>query len=377
MPGQRVLFVVPRLLRAGAETQLVVLANRLSAEVFDKHVLSYRPGDDLKDELDADEVTLHELQRKGRLDFELGRKIGRLIDELEIDVVHCTLQNALLYGYMGIRFARRNPRLIVVIHTTKNANLFLDFADQLVYRPLMKRCDDIWFVSAQQAELWAGKMPFVKDKAVTIHNGIDISYFDPTEFGDAARDLKASLGSSPDEKVLCSIAGFRPEKLHSVLIDAVAGVRDEGLNCRLLLAGAGPLEQELKDQVLNLGLDDAVDFLGTLSDVRTVLAASHCKMLVSAAETFSMAMLEAMAMKTPVITTSVGGASEAIDDGSTGFLVNPDDATALVRTIKLALSNDERLSRMGEAARRTVEESFSVDRMVARSQDRLEKLAAI
>jgi glycosyltransferase involved in cell wall biosynthesis len=377
MPGQRVLFVVPRLFRAGAETQLVVLANRLSAEVFDKHVLSYRPGDDLKDELDADEVTLHELQRKGRLDFELGRQIGRLIDELEIDVVHCTLQNALLYGYIGIRFASRNPRLIVVIHTTKNANLFLDFADQLVYRPLMKRCDDIWFVSAQQAELWAGKMPFVKDKAVTIHNGIDSSYFDPTEFGDAARDLKASLGISPDEKVLCSIARFRPEKLHSVLIDAVAGVREEGLNCRLLLAGAGPLEQELKDQVRNLGLDDAVDFLGPLSDVRTVLAASHCKMLVSAAETFSMAMLEAMAMKTPVITTSVGGASEAIDDGSTGFLVNPGDATALARTIKLALSNDERLSRMGEAARRTVEETFSVDRMVARSQDRLEKLAAI
>jgi glycosyltransferase involved in cell wall biosynthesis len=78
-----------------------------------------------------------------------------------------------------------------------------------------------------------------------------------------------------------------------------------------------------------------------------------------------------------VITTSVGGASEAIDDGSTGFLVNPGDATALAVTIKLALSNDERLSRMGEAARRTVEETFSVERMVARSQDRLEKLAAI
>ena len=89
-----------------------------------------------------------------------------------------------------------------------------------------------------------------------------------------------------------------------------------------------------------------------------------------------MAMLEAMAMKTPVITTSVGGASEAIDDGSTGFLVNPGDASALAGTIKLALSDDERLSRIGEAARRTVEATFSVEGMVARSQEQLEKLAA-
>ena len=377
MSRQRVLFLVPRLFRAGAETQLVVLANRLSAELFDKHVLSYRPGDDLKDELSSDQVTLHELQRKGRLDFELGRQIGRLIDKLEIDVVHCTLQNALLYGYLGIRSASRNPRLVVAIHTTKNANLFLDFADQLVYRPLMKRCDEIWFVSTNQAELWTGKMPFVEDKAVTIHNGIDLGHFDPTGFEDAARDLKVSLGISPDEKVLCSIAGFRPEKMHSVLIDAVARVREENLNCRLLLAGAGPLEQRLRDQVRNLGLDDAVDFLGPLPDVRTVLAASHCKVLVSAAETFSMAMLEAMAMKTPVITTTVGGASEAIDDGSSGFLVNPGDATALARTIRLALSDDDRLSRMGEIARRTVEERFSVEKMVARSQDRLYKLAVV
>jgi len=88
-------------------------------------------------------------------------------------------------------------------------------------------------------------------------------------------------------------------------------------------------------------------------------------------------MLEAMAMKTPVITTTVGGASEAIDDGSSGFLVNPGDATALARTIRLALSDDDRLSRMDEIARRTVEERFSVEKMVARSQDRLYKLVVV
>jgi glycosyltransferase involved in cell wall biosynthesis len=377
MARRRILFLVPQLFRAGAETQLVVLVNRLSADKFDKHLLSYRPGDDLKDDLSTDQVTFHALQRKSRLDLEVGRRIGRLIDELEIEVVHCTLQNALLYGYLGIRSAKRSPRLVVSIHTTKNANVFLEVADKLVYRHLMKLCDSIWFVSSGQADLWANKMPFVTSKSVTIHNGVDLEWFDPDAFAHAAKEFRGSLGISPRELVLCSIAGLRPEKLHTKLLEAMAEVRSGGLDCRLLLAGAGPLEQQLKDEVHKLGLEDVVKFLGPLTDVRTVLAASDCKVLVSAAETFSMAMLEAMAMKTPVITTTVGGASEAIDDGSTGFLVDPGDAAALAHTIKTALGDTERLAHMGQAARRTVEQRFSVDKMVTRSEEQLEALAAL
>jgi glycosyltransferase involved in cell wall biosynthesis len=219
-------------------------------------------------------------------------------------------------------------------------------------------------------------MPFVARKAVTIHNGVDVDWFDPGGFTQAAQAFRESLGISPGEPVLCSIAAFRPEKLHMTLLKAIAEVRNQGVNCRLLLAGAGPLEQELRDQTAALGLDDAVDFLGSLPDVRTVLAASQCKLLVSAAETFSMAMLEAMAMKTPVITTTVGGAREAIDDRTTGFLVDPGDAAALARTIVAALDDSERLEQMGEAARRTVEQRFSVETMVARSQEHLESAAA-
>ena len=261
MPKRRVLFLVPILQRAGAETQLAVLVNRLPGESFEKHILSYRPGDDLKDDLDASEVTIHELHRKGRLDFELGKQVGRIIDEHEIDIVHCTLQNALLFGYMGIRFSSRKPKLIASIHTTKNASIKLDVADQLVYRPLLKRCDQVWFVSTRQAELWAKKMPFMADKSITIHNGIDLDEFEPASFESAGQALRESLGISHDEKVLCCIAGFRTEKLHSVLIDAFSQIRREGVLCRLLLAGAGPTEQALRDQVRALNLDKSIEFL--------------------------------------------------------------------------------------------------------------------
>ena len=164
-------------------------------------------------------------------------------------------------------------------------------------------------------------------------------------------------------------------KLHSVLIDAISRIKAEGYSCRLLLAGRGKLEQALRDQVSTLNLGGSVEFLGLLSDVRAVLAASDCMLLVSEAETFSMAMLEAMAMEVPVITTSVGGASEAINDGVTGLLIQPNDVDQLVDKIKEVLDDDKRRIAMGVAARIVVVNNFTVDNMIAVSAESLRAVA--
>ena len=364
MARLRVLFIVHGFWRGGAETQLVDLVNRLPAEQFEKHIFSYRPGGDLKDDVNCDEVNVFEFRRKRRLDFGVGKNIGRIIDEYEIDIVHCTMRNALFFGYMGIRFSTRTPKLIAAVHSTKNASFVVGAAHLLIYRPILKRCSQIWFVSTTQAELWVRKMQFLAPKAVTIHNGIDLDKFEPTRFQTDGQALRTSLGIREDENVLCCIAGFRPVKLHSVLIDAFSRVRAEGYSCRLLLAGAGALEQALRDQVSTLKLDGNVEFLGMLSDVRAVLAASDCMLLVSEAETLSMAMLEAMAMEVPVITTSVGGASEAIDDGVTGLLVRPREVDQLAGKIKEILDDDERRLDMGKLARAVVVQSFNVGKMI-------------
>jgi glycosyltransferase involved in cell wall biosynthesis len=367
MAKTRVLFVVPLLRRAGAETQVVTLANRLPGDRFEKYLLSYRPGDDLKDDVSLENVHLHELERRGRLDLRTARRIGGIIDEAEIDIVHCTLQNALLYGYLGRYFADRNPKLIASIHTTKNADLKLDLADRFVYVPLFRKCDQIWFVSELQAGLWMERHAFIAERARVVHNGIDTAIFDPAHFVEAGKELRGSLGISETMPLLCSVAGFRHEKLHSVLIESIRMVQREGLDCGLLLAGAGPTEPAIRRQVSRLGLEKAVFFLGSLADVRPVLAAADCKVLVSAAETFSMAMLEAMAMRVPVITTSVGGAREAIDDGSSGYLVKPGDPGALADRIRRIISDSGLRESMGRAGRAAVTDRFSVDRMIQRS----------
>ena len=376
MAELRVLFIVHGLWRGGAETQLVKLVNSLPAEQFEKYIFSYRPGDDLKEDINSGEVKIFKHHRKGRLDLGVGNEIGRIIDERKIDIVHCTMRNALLFGYMGIRFSKRKPKLIAAVHSTKDVNLMVSVVNLLVYRPILKRCSRVWFVSTTQADLWVRKMRFLASKAVTIHNGIDLDEFEPTHFQIDGQVLRESLGIREDENVLCCIAGFRPVKLHSVLIQAFSRVRAEGYSCRLLLAGTGALERALRDQVSTLNLGNSVQFLGVMPDVRAVLAASDCMALVSEAETLSMAMLEAMAMEVPVITTSVGGASEAIDDGVSGILVRPRDVDQLADNIKKILDDDERRLAIGKAARAVVVKNFNVGQMTDDSADSLLAIAA-
>lgn len=372
---QRVLFVIPMLRRAGAECQLVALVNALPPDRFEKHVLSFMEGDGLVADINANEVTIHGLIRNNKLDISVGRSIGRIIDDHQIDVVHCTLLNAVLYGAMGRYFSKRTPKLVAVIHTTENVDYKHDIADKFFYQPFLKRCDEVWFVSSTQADHWLRKMPFLSGGYRVIHNGIDLEHFDPERFRSNGRALREQMGIANEEIVLCCVAGFRTEKLHNVLIKAFDKVSRDSVPVRLLLAGVGPTQPNARALVDALGLNDVVEFLGSLTDVRPLLAASDVKVLVSAAETFSMAMLEAMAMGLPVITTSVGGAAEAIDDGVSGYLVQPDDVDSLAAKISNLITDKALRRSIGKRARETVIKKFTSDQMVSKSSSYLASLS--
>jgi glycosyltransferase involved in cell wall biosynthesis len=230
-------------------------------------------------------------------------------------------------------------------------------------------------MSEIQASIWIRRMKFLGPRSAIIHNGIDSDAFRRSDFIRSGRELREKYGIPGDARVLCCIAGFRPVKLHAVLLRAMWQLKDAAAGrYYLLLAGSGPLEPVLRRQVSELGLENEVFFLGEVSDVRPVLAAADCKLLVSEAETFSMAMLEAMAMELPVIATSVGGSREAIQNGETGFLVTPGDAGDLVARIRDTFASAEQREAIGRRARKAVVERFSRSRMITTSAELLDRL---
>ena len=362
------LFIVPTLRRAGAETQVIDLVNGLSNEVFDKSLLSFGANVDQLDRVDAENVEFFHVPQQSKFDFSIVRGIAQVIDRKRIDVIHCTIQISLLMAWLARRRASRDPSLVLAIHTTKNVSAKNELFDRTLYRWLMSSAADIIFVCRSQAEYWHRRFPGLAGKSTVIYNGVDTGFFEPSAFVDAGQAFREQHGIPPQAAVVTCIAGFRPEKGHADLLRAFAALPGEPY---LLLAGDGTCRASAEALAAELGVASRVRFLGKISDVRPLLSASDVSVLASTAvETFSIAMLESMAMAVPTVTTDIGGLSEAILPGETGDLVPPGDPPRLTAALAKYLDDREHLRAMGDKARERVVRCFA-EAMMIDSTERL------
>lgn len=370
----KMLFVVPSLARAGAETQLVELVNGLNGADFGKYLFAFEKNLDLLPRVDGQHVVFHHNPRRNKYDLSASRAIARLIDSAGIDIVHCSLQIALLMSWMGLMRARRKPRLVLALHTTLNRNRKADWFDRALYQWLMRRCALVICVCKAQQTHWHKKFPFLRDRTRVIYNGVDTRHFSRCGFVNAAAELRRALEIPLQAVVFSHVAAFRPEKGHRILVESFAHLLRDGASAYLLFAGDGVLRTEIEQQAGQLGITANIRFLGSVADVRPLLAASNCAVIPSTAETFSMAMLEAMAMELPVVATDVGGTREAVLHGRTGLLVPPSDTPALTRALHEMLHAADARQSMGKAARRWAERRFTRDAMVRETQALLESV---
>lgn len=371
----RTVFVLPSLLRAGAETQVLNLVNGLDSACFEKHLFVFEQRLDQLDRVDRRQVVFHHHLRRHKYDIRPAIQLARLIDERHIDIVHCSLQIALFVGWLAIRLAKHKPRLVLALHTTVNRNQRDEWLGRLFYQWLMRSCDRIICVCKAQEVYWQEKYSFLCGRTTVIYNGMDTEWFDPAKGAVMGERLKRQHHIPEDAFVACCIAAFRPEKGHRYLLHAFKEVVSIYPNSYLLLAGDGPLHEEMKLFVQETRLCEQVLFLGVLNDVRSVLAASDISIIASTAETFSMAMLESLAMGVPMVATDIGGASEAIQHGQTGLLVPSGDSTSLASAIERLILDGNARKRMGESGRLLVEEKFRQTGMRAATRAVLKTVA--
>ena len=137
-----------------------------------------------------------------------------------------------------------------------------------------------------------------------------------------------------------------------MLLRAFAEARHKLPDLRLDIAGRGPLEPALRALAKELGVDDAVAFLGHVNPVQTAIERSAVVVVPSMGEGFGMVALEAMERGRPVIAAEIGGLGELVRDGETGVLVPAGEVEPL-RDAILQLAGNLRLAReMGDAGRR-------------------------
>ncbi len=209
-------------------------------------------------------------------------------------------------------------------------------------RFLLRNADGCICVSHFLQDL-ALKNGAVESKTRVVHNAIDSSVF---HTGDRQAS-RLRLGLPPDSPIVISVGHLTARKRHHVLIDAFSDVLQHDGRARLLIVGGKSFEADyprrLRRQVAELGIEDAVSFLGEVEAglVGEYLRAADVFALGTQREGCCNAILEALACGLPVVTTPVGDNARFVVDGRNGFIVPVDDRTAMARAITAALQRPD------------------------------------
>jgi glycosyltransferase involved in cell wall biosynthesis len=212
-------------------------------------------------------------------------------------------------------------------------------------------------------------------KVLTIHNGLDLDRLAPKLSID---DVRTKLGLPREgRRFVTLIANVdHPVKDQPTFLRAAQRVHAVVPDVAFVIAGEGRLLEEYRSLAADLGLTDHVFFTGRCECVGDLLNISDVGVLSSLAEGFSNSILEYMAAGLPVVVTDVGGVREAVVDGETGYIVPAGDAEKMATRIISLLNEPERGRRMGKQGRKIVEEKFSCDAQVARTEAVYEELLA-
>lgn len=193
----------------------------------------------------------------------------------------------------------------------------------------------------------------LEDRVRVIHNAVDLEAFNPHRRQSLRSDeLRQQLGIPPRAFTFLVVAhNYRLKGLWQVL-EQMAALRQAGVSAHLLVAGRGTgngQRRQADRQIKRLGLEANVTRVGGVSDPVQLYAAADALVHLTWHDSFGFVVLEAMACGVPVITTPWAGASELVEPGVSGFIVDPADARE-VRDALLQMSRDTTAERFGAAA---------------------------
>ncbi|MEZ4547133.1 MAG: glycosyltransferase [Thermodesulfobacteriota bacterium] len=226
-----------------------------------------------------------------------------------------------------------------------------------IYAPLREN-GDLFLAISKYNRRQLEHMGFELSKIVDHPVGIDTERFKHT----------SSPAPRPDGEIrIVTIARLVREKGLEYAIKAVGilAAKNPGLTIKYEIIGEGKLLDKLQSLAAEEETSDAVTFAGGMDQdyISGRLAESDIFLLSSVEEALSVALMEAQASGLPVVATKVGGVSEVVSDGESGYLVQPGDAEALAEKLDLLVKDPEGRKKMGMAGRKTVEEKYDIRKL--------------
>jgi glycosyltransferase involved in cell wall biosynthesis len=352
--------VLHRLYLAGAEVLAADLARRLGGRYRFVFLCLDEIGP-LGEELAGEGFEVIDLARRPGVDWSVAKRLRQAVVRHGIDLLHSHQYTPFFYAATSRCLSSEPPVLF-----TEHGRHYPDRRSVkrvIANRVLLRRHDRVTAVGAfvKQALVYNEGIPAPRIEVVL--NGIDPERFSDDHLIGVGADARRELGIPPERPVILQVARFHPVKDHATAIRALAEVVKQVPDALLVLAGDGDRRVDAQSLVDDLGLTSNVRFLGVRSDIPRLMAAADVFMLSSLSEGISVTLLEAMAASLPIVTTDVGGNSEIVVDGETGYLSPRGDESRLAGNLVRLLRDDDARHRMGRAGRQRLLEHFTQRQM--------------
>lgn len=353
----RVLHVNTERTWRGGEQQVLYLMRGLQGAGVEQELLC-QPDGVLATRAEQCGLAVWRRALRGEVDLASALAIARRIRERGVDLVHMHTSHAHTLGVLGAALCgRRRPATVVSrrVDFSIHKRRLLDFSRQKYTWGV----DRIVCVSEMIRRVLVadGLEPA---RLSVVHSGVDLSRFEGVL--DRGADYRKEFGLPAGAPVIGNVAHCAPHKAQADLVAAAPAVLARCPEARILIVGDGELRPALQAQARQLGVGERVLFPGFRTDVPALLRWFDVFCLPSRQEGLGTSVLDALALRRPVVATTAGGIPEMIESGRHGLLVPPGDPPALAQALVWMLEHPQEAASLGAAGRQRVEAEFTAER---------------
>ena len=286
-------------------------------------------------------------------------QVKRLIDQEEIDLVHCHNPMGGVVARLAAAMSKRKPKVIYTahgFHFYKGAPLLNWLLYYSAERFLAHFTDCLITINAEDERRAKRFRLKRRGKVFLIHGvGVDMTRFSPQPNKNAA--IRAQLGIPADAFHIVTAAELNENKNQTAVIRAVAVLEDPSVYYSI--CGKGPWEEKLRTEIDRYGLSEKVKLLGYRDNMEDILQSADCFAFPSLREGLGVAAVEALACGVPVIATDNRGSREYLQDHVNGLRCDAADPASFTQTLRTLKSDELLRERLHSQCRESVE-NFSL-----------------
>lgn len=357
-----ILFIIMQMEMGGSERLVHSLVRNIDRNRFSPSVAWFF-GQTPLPEFRELEVPLFHIQKSKRVDLNAMYKLSDFIKKHNVTVVNAHHFMSMVYASWGC--IRNGAKLFYTEHSSWEIEK-INRRWTIAGRQLLRKANGAIGVSENVSITLRKYFHLPYEKSYTIPNGIDLEVFSRKDDS----QVRQELGLESNQISICMVANFKKVKNHIYLLRGFEALSRNNNNVRLLLIGKsvpdgeGDTEHEIRTFISSHGMERKVLMLGFQHNVARLLGAVDIFCLTSLKEGLPIGLIEAMAAGCAVIGTDVEGIRDVIIPEQNGLLVPLGETQVLVGSLE-RLAGDRKLrSKLGQAARNTAIQHFSIEACV-------------